>query len=78
MVDLDANLMPQSTNLIIFRLDEGSLGKTGYITGVKPKMVGYEMSMVFRKDDGKLYYVTMDMSQPKGTKFKAQVIAEKV
>ena len=72
MVDLDANLMPLGNSLIIYRLDEGKLQTIGYITGVKPKMVGYEMSMVFRKDDDKLFYVTMDMSQAKGAKFKAQ------
>ena len=61
-LDLDSNHNPRATNLSIKKLDSGDFNSDSHFVGVKKKMNGNIMSMVYWKSDKKLYYLEFNFS----------------
>ena len=56
-LDLDSSRNPRATNLLLKMLDTKEFKGTNKITGIKNKMNGDIISMVFWDDKFKLYYL---------------------
>ena len=61
-LDLDSNHNPRATNLKVKKLDSASFPTDSHITGVRPKMNGDVMSMVFWHSTNKLYFLEFNFS----------------
>jgi hypothetical protein len=56
-LDLDTNHNPRATKLQVKSLDKAAFPNDSHVVGVRPKMNGDIMSIMYWHKDNKLYYM---------------------